>query len=123
MAYKLTISDKNHKKGSDKNAIQGTFIAKYSIITAVVTLVVAQMYNTHIDRFVSYIVAPLFSVDLNMNGHPDLMQMRNYQFSVFNAKFKFPIGMIFYNFIELCVKLLILLIIIKLMLKFVLPYF
>lgn len=95
------------------------FIAKYSVLTSIVVLIMAQLYNKHMDRFVSYLISPIFSVDLDLNGEPDLEQIRKYQFTLFSGKLKFPIGLIIYNFIELFIKLMILFFMLKLVLKYV----
>lgn len=95
-----------------------TFIAKYSVLTSIVVLIMAQLYNNHMDRFVSYLISPIFSVDLDLNGEPDLEQIRRFQIKLFGGKFKFPVGLIIYNFIELFIKLVLLFFILKMVLKY-----
>lgn len=94
------------------------FIAKYSVLTSIVVLIMAQLYNKHMDKFVSYLISPIFSIDLDLNGEPDLEQIRRFQINLFGGRFKFPIGLIIYNFIELFIKLVILFFILKMVLKY-----
>lgn len=96
-----------------------TFIAKYSVLTSIVVLIIAQLYNNHMDKFVSYLISPIFSIDLDFNGEPDLEQIRRFKVKLFNNRLTLPIGLIIYNFIELFIKLVILFFILKLILKYV----
>lgn len=99
-----------------------TFIAKYSVISTIVTLIAAQIYNKHTDRFVNYIISPFFAIDIDMNGEPNLSRLQRYQFTLFNSTFKVPVGMILFNFMEMIIKIIILLVLIKLILKYVVIY-
>lgn len=100
-----------------------SFIAKYSVITSIVVLIVAQLYNEHMDKFVTYLISPIFSIDLDLNGEPDLEQIRRLQIRLFNGSFKFPIGLILYNFIVLFIKLVVLFAMLKLILKYFIKNF
>lgn len=62
-------------------------------------------------------VNPIFSIDLNNDGEPDLQQIKKW--SVMFCNTKIPLGLLSYNIIIIFVKLMILLIFIKLLIKYV----
>ena len=92
-----------------------TFVLKYSIISSVTTLVMAHMYNEYIDKFVVYLISPIFSFDLNNDGKPDLEQIK--QFSLTLGKTKIPLGLILFNLAILIIKIVILYYILKLLIS------
>lgn len=111
-----TRTPKSRYPGKESEIV--TFITKYSVLTSIVVLIMAQLYNKHMDKFVNYVISPIFSIDSDLNGEPDLEQIRRYQLRLFSDRFKFPVGLIVYNFIELFIKLVILFVILKLVLKY-----
>ena len=82
------------------------FIIKYSIIASVFNLILANLYNNYVDKFINYLVSPLFNLDLNNNGEPDVNELKNYKIIINNRKIH--IGLFLFNLIVLTIKLIIL---------------
>lgn len=82
------------------------FIIKYSIIASVFNLVLANLYNNYVDKFINYLVSPMFNLDLNNNGEPDVNELKNYKIEINNRKIH--VGLFLFNLIVLIIKLLIL---------------
>lgn len=99
-------ADKLFRTNSKGNKVIKKYIINVSILTSVIVLIVANMYNDYMDKFVRDLIAPIFSIDLNNDGEPDLKQLRNYTITFKTAKF--PIGNIVYNLIILVIKIIIL---------------
>lgn len=83
-----------------------TFIIKYSIIASVFNLVLANIYNEYVNKFINYLVSPLFNLDLNNNGEPDVEELKNYTITINNRKLH--VGLLIFNLITLSIKLVIL---------------
>lgn len=93
-------------------------VLRYSIITSVICLIIADLYVAYSDKFINYFLLPILSVDLNNDGEPDLTQMKKYNLKLFN-KFNFPIGLIVFHIIILLMKIFLLAWLLKFILKYV----
>ena len=91
------------------------YIINISVLTSTIVLIVANMYTEYIDKILKDIIAPLFSIDLDNNGVPDLQQLKNYHITVRNVKF--PLGNLIYNLSILVIKIFILYLITVYLLK------
>jgi large-conductance mechanosensitive channel len=93
-----------------------TFIIKYSIIASVFNLVLANIYNEYVNKFINFIVSPLFNLDLNNNGEPDFEELKNYTININNRKIH--LGLFIFNLITLSIKLGILYFVLTRLLKY-----
>lgn len=98
----------------DKKTLK-KYIINISVLTSTIVLIVANMYTEYIDKILKDLIAPLFSIDLDNNGIPDLQQLKNYYITVRNVKF--PVGNLIYNLSILIIKIFILYLITVYLLK------
>ena len=63
------------------------FIIKQAILTTAFTYLIAGQVQKLASVFVDTIIEPLFSVDLDNDGKPDLKQLEKYVVKFFNIKF------------------------------------
>ena len=82
------------------------FILKYTVISSALCLILADIYNQHINNLITYLVDPIFSIDLNNDGEPDLQQLKKWSVKI--RKSTIPIGLILYNLLILIIKLILL---------------
>lgn len=92
------------------------FILKYTVISSALCLILANIYNQHINTVITYLVDPIFSIDLNNDGDPDLQQLKTW--TVIIRKSTFPIGLILYNLLILTIKLILLFTLLHLLIKY-----
>ena len=92
------------------------FIIKYTVVSSALCLILADIYKKHVNAFISYLVDPVFSVDLNNDGKPDLQQLKNW--TVIIGKSKVPLGLILYNLLILVVKVILLFTLLHLLIKY-----
>ena len=62
------------------------FIIKQAILTTAFTYLTGQVQKLA-SVFVDTVIEPLFSVDLDNDGNPDLKQLEKYVVKLFNIKF------------------------------------
>lgn len=93
-------------------------ILKYSIITSVVCLIIADLYVTYSNKIINYLLVPFLSIDINNDGEPDLKQLKAYRLKLFRG-INIPIGLLVYHIIILLLKILLLFVIIQQILKYV----
>lgn len=84
-------------------------IFKYSVITTVISLLLADLYVSYSSKYINLILTPLFSIDLNNDGEPDLTQLKKYNLKLLQT-YNLPIGLIIYHTFILALKLLLILI-------------
>lgn len=92
------------------------FIIKYTVVSSALCLILADIYKKHVNAFISYLVDPVFSVDLNNDGEPDLQQLKKW--NVIIGKSKVPLGLILYNLLILVVKVIVLFTFLHLLIKY-----
>jgi len=93
-----------------------TFILKYTVISSVLCLILADIYKQHINALISYVVDPIFSIDLDNNGEPDLKQLK--EWSVKLNRSTIPIGLIIYNVFIVILKVVLLFVILHMLIKY-----
>ena len=103
----------NTKK--DSNKILKKYIINISVLTSTIVLIIANIYNDYMDKILRDLIAPLFSVDLNGDGEPDMKQLRDAKVKI--GKMIFPVGNLIYNILMLSIKIGILYLIVKLLIK------
>ncbi len=81
------------------------FIIKYTIISSIITMIIGIQLKDFIFKFISLLIDPLFSIDLNENGEPDLKEMVKYSIKI--GKCIIPVGKIFLELLKLILYLVI----------------
>jgi len=81
------------------------FIIKYSMVSAVVIWIIGAHLKDFNNEFVDYLLKPLLSLDLDMNGEPDLYQISKMNYRI--GPFLFPIGKLLYSVLKITVELLL----------------
>lgn len=89
---------------SDQAAFK-KFIIKYTIIGSVFTWLLSAQLRDLLDSIVDNIAEPLFSMDINKDGKPDIQQLNHMIYSFLG--FKFPIGKIFLGIIKTILALIL----------------
>lgn len=92
------------------------YIINISVLSSVIVLIIAGLYNEYIDKLIRDLIAPIFSSDLNNDGIPDLDQLQKYVVNI--GKYKFPLGNLFYNILVLILKIFVLYYLLKLLLNY-----
>ena len=93
-----------------------TFILKYAVISSVLCLILADIYKQHINALVSYVIDPIFSIDLDNNGEPDLKQLKEWSIKLKHSNI--PIGLILYNVFIVIIKVILLFTILHVLIKY-----
>tara|TARA_B100000795_G_scaffold268507_2_gene255599 strand:- start:1008 stop:1337 length:330 start_codon:yes stop_codon:yes gene_type:complete len=88
---------------SKNNNIFVKFIIKKAIVASAITFVLAGQAQLLASLMVDTLVEPLFSIDLDKDGKPDLKQMEN--FVVTFIGIKFPLGRLITQIIKFLVFL------------------
>ena len=81
------------------------FIIKYTVLASVFTWLLSTQLRELLDAIVDNISEPLFSMDINADGKPDIQQLNKMIASVFG--FKFPIGKILLGIIKTALAILL----------------
>ena len=81
------------------------FIIKYSIISSLVVWIIGTSISDCLNNILNIIISPLFKIDLNDDGKPDLHELRD--MAVHIGSFKFEIGFFLYTLIQLFLKVMI----------------
>ena len=92
------------------------FLIKHAVIASAFTFLLGYQLRELISVLIDTIIKPLFSIDLNADGEPDLKQIRNFTTNVLGIKY--PVG----NLILEIVKTLITIFIIYLSIIFFTRY-
>ena len=81
------------------------FIIKYSIISSLVVWIVGTSLSECLNNLLNLIISPIFRLDLNDDGKPDLHELKEMAFEVGN--FRFEIGFFIFNLVQLFLKVAI----------------
>lgn len=92
------------------------FIIKYTIIATAIAYVLGQELKQFIQIIVNTITDPLFSVDLDENGKPDLKELNHFTANFLG--FKFPLGDLLISFIKIVVSFVIIYYFVKIMIRY-----
>jgi hypothetical protein len=76
-----------------------------AIVVSVFSVVVARLYDQHIDSIISDTFNPIVSVDVDRDGKPDIERIKGTHVTVWNMTF--PVGHIAYNIAMFSIKLLV----------------
>ena len=81
------------------------FIIKYSIISSIVVWIIGSSLSQCLNNILDVLITPIFKIDINDDGKPDLHQLKEMDINIGN--YKFPFGFLLFNIIQLGVKILI----------------
>lgn len=95
---------------NDNNTSVKNFIIKTTVITSLVVWILGSHTSNFLKSLSNLIIDPLFSIDLDQDGIPDLKELDKYNVTIGNIKL--PFGRILIEFIKLvfnivCVFILI----------------
>ena len=93
-----------------------TFIIKHAVIASAFSFIIGFQIRELSIVLVDSLVEPLFSLDLNNDGKPDLKQLSNYVAKVFGISF--PLGKIFLELVKTVVTILLIYVVIKYFMKY-----
>ena len=91
------------------------FIIKQAILATAFTYLIAGQVQKLASIFVDTIIEPLFSIDLDNDGNPDLKQLEKYVVKLFNIKFS--LGKLIAQFVKFCFFLIFIFIILTFFMK------
>ena len=81
------------------------FVIKYSIISSMIIWIAATHMKDFGDCLIDNLLKPLFSLDLDNNGEPDLEQMKKFVVNILGIKF--PLGKILMGLIKIMLHLVL----------------
>ena len=65
------------------------FLIKHAVIASAFTFLLGYQLRELISVLIDTIIKPLFSIDLNADGEPDLKQIKNFTTNVLGIKYLF----------------------------------
>lgn len=92
------------------------FIIKYTLIASITVWVLGSQIKEFLLSFISILVEPFFSIDLNENGEPDLKELVKFNIQI--GKIKIPLGKLIMETIKLVLQLLFMYAILKYILNY-----
>lgn len=81
------------------------FIIKYTVIASVFSWLLSVQFRELLDALVDNISEPLFSMDINQDGKPDIEQANKLIYSILG--FKFPVGKVLLAIIKTILALVL----------------
>lgn len=91
------------------------FVIKYSIISSIAVFVIGGHLKDFSANLIDLLIEPLFSIDLNNDGNPDLKQLS--KFNVRMGSITFPLGKIFLILLKMFLEILLIYYILLFILK------
>ena len=92
------------------------FIIKYSIISSIAVYVIGGHLKDFSAKLIDLLVEPLFSIDINNDGEPDLKQLDRYILKL--GGISFPMGKIFLIILKTYLEIVIIYYIVVLIIKY-----
>lgn len=92
------------------------FIIKYTLISSIVVWVLGSQIKDFLFNFISILIEPFFSIDLNENGEPDLKELARFTIKI--GKIKIPLGKLLLETIKLVLQLIFMYLFIKYILMY-----
>ena len=93
-----------------------SFIVKHTVIASALTWLIGSQVRTFTTVVLDTLVDPLFSIDLNNDGKPDLKQLDKMVTEFLG--YKFPIGKLFMECIKIVITLFLLYFFVNLFVKY-----
>jgi len=91
------------------------FVIKYSIISSIAVFVIGGHLKDFSANLINLLIEPLFSIDLNNDGNPDLKQLDKFVFKIGNVSF--PIGKIFLILLKMFLEIMLIYYIVLMIIK------
>ena len=91
------------------------FIIKYTVLSSIITWIFSDRARCTITKFFDTFIDPLFSVDLNNDGKPDLHKLKACSLNI--GKTKIPIGDFILEFLKTILIITLLYYLIKILVK------
>ena len=91
------------------------FVIKYSIISSIAVFVIGGHLKDFSANLIDLIIEPLFSIDLNNDGKPDLKQLDKLNLRI--GSITFPLGKIFLIIIKMFLEIMVIYYIVLFILK------
>ena len=92
------------------------FIVKKAVVASAISFLIAGQTQKLASLVVDTLVEPLFSIDLDSDGNPDLKQMENFVVKLFGLKF--PLGKLISQLVKFCVFILFIYIALSIFMKY-----
>lgn len=99
------------KTNSDNGKVLKKYMVNISVLTSVIILIIATMFNEYMSQLLRDLIDPLFSKDLDSNNNPDLYYVSKIKLELLDTVF--PIGNIIYNTMMFIIKIVVLFYVIK----------
>lgn len=81
------------------------FLIKHTVLASAITFLLGFQIRSLISELIDTVINPLFSVDLNNDGEPDLKQIRKFTANIFGIKY--PVGKLFLELIKTAVTIFV----------------
>lgn len=81
------------------------FIIKYTVVASVITWLIASNMKELLDIIIDSLIEPIFSIDIDNDGKPDILQAKQWITDVLGCKF--PIGKILLAFVKTVIYMFI----------------
>ena len=91
------------------------FVIKYSIISSIAVFVIGGHLKDFSSNLIDLIIEPLFSIDLNNDGNPDLKELDKFNLRI--GSITFPLGKIFLIIIKIFLEIIVIYYIVLFILK------
>lgn len=92
------------------------FIVRYTVIASVVTWLISANMKDFLDELINALIEPLFSIDIDNNGEPDLIEAKKWVTDVMGIKF--PIGKIVLALFKTVIFIAIVYVVVTLIFKY-----
>tara|TARA_E500000178_G_C16898761_1_gene697057 strand:- start:458 stop:787 length:330 start_codon:yes stop_codon:yes gene_type:complete len=92
------------------------FLIKNTIIASALTFLLGAQIKHLSSTILDALIDPLFSIDLDNNGEPDLQQLKRMTTNILG--FKFPFGKIISEFIKAVLTIVILYFVVSIFIKY-----
>ncbi len=100
----------------NSNDIFIKFIVKQAVVTSAITFLIAGQTQKLASLVVDTLVEPLFSIDLDKDGNPDLKQLEKFVLELFGLKF--PLGKLITQIIKFFVFIFFIYIALSLIMRY-----
>jgi len=98
------------------NTTVKNFIIKTTVITSLIVWILGNHTSNFLKSLSNLLIDPLFSIDLDKDGIPDLKELNKYNVTI--GTIKLPFGRILIEFIKLVFNILIVLFFIYIVINF-----
>ena len=101
---------------NNNNTTVKNFIIKTTVITSLIVWILGNHTSNFLKSLSNLLIDPLFSIDLDQDGIPDLKELDKYNVTIGNIKL--PLGRILIEFIKLVFNMLCVFLLIYIVINF-----